>query len=249
MSQSYNQPLPAGSGMNSTLSVVPDSRIGPIPKEWTRFLVRVSEIVECDLLFFNTPEGESGKFRTTLIKGAKGAEPGAVGTRNNSSIGEGQTSAVLTTRRTLVRDDLTRGTGFDGEANLISRGIRSTLTAHIGSGEHIYGVLGLGSSRVAAFGKVQQAAVEALTAIFGSFVESHDGDEGTQARKDSLAARIVELEQERSDLEDFANLTAHYIKEPMGSIIGFGKLLDRPQEGRIDANADRWVSRMVAATV
>ncbi len=59
--------------------------------------------------------------------------------------------------------------------------------------------------------------------------------------------RSLELERSNSALEDFAGVTAHELKEPLRAMKSFTQLLARRYKGKLDAQADEFIDRVVNA--
>jgi PAS domain S-box-containing protein len=59
--------------------------------------------------------------------------------------------------------------------------------------------------------------------------------------------RALELERSNEALEDFAGVTAHELKEPLRAMKSFTQLLARRYAGKLDAQADEFIGRVVNA--
>jgi PAS domain S-box-containing protein len=62
-----------------------------------------------------------------------------------------------------------------------------------------------------------------------------------QEIKEALAAKTVELRRSNEELQKFAYVASHDVREPLRSIGGFCTLLKQNYEERLDDQADRWI--------
>ena len=75
-------------------------------------------------------------------------------------------------------------------------------------------------------------------------IHTRDITEGRKARK-VLDRTLKDLEESNADLEQFAYAASHDLMAPLGSISGYAQLLAHRYEGRLDADADKYIGRIV----
>ena len=74
---------------------------------------------------------------------------------------------------------------------------------------------------------------------------NEDLEERVEARTRELAQHAEELARSRAELERLTYVTAHDLQEPLRSVASFTQLLARRYQGRLDAEADRFMARTV----
>ncbi|MBF0375735.1 MAG: hypothetical protein HQL39_20285, partial [Alphaproteobacteria bacterium] len=80
--------------------------------------------------------------------------------------------------------------------------------------------------------------------LVGANVLRHQVEELEQVRAD-LELKTRKLAESNADLEQFAYVASHDLREPLRTVMSFAQLLRRRYEGRIDAEADEFLGFIV----
>ncbi len=67
--------------------------------------------------------------------------------------------------------------------------------------------------------------------------------------EEMLRERTIALEESNRDLEQFAYIAAHDLREPLIAVAAYVKILQRRYKGRLDEDADKFIALAVDATI
>jgi signal transduction histidine kinase len=97
----------------------------------------------------------------------------------------------------------------------------------------------------------EDGAMEGVALLLGDGPANEQGlpearprSEGREADA-ALALKTTQLERAAGELQQFAYVASHDLREPLRTIGGFCTLLDQHYRGRLDEQADRWIGFIV----
>jgi PAS domain S-box-containing protein len=67
-----------------------------------------------------------------------------------------------------------------------------------------------------------------------------------QERTEELARSMAELQEKTGELEQFAYVASHDLREPLRSLVNYPEKLAKNYGGKIDAQADEWINKTIA---
>ena len=90
-----------------------------------------------------------------------------------------------------------------------------------------------------------EAMMKTISDQVGQFLAHKRADEALQGALSQLRERATALERSNAELEQFAYVASHDLSEPLRQVSGFVQLLARRYEGRLDADADKFIGLTV----
>ncbi|HUI68129.1 MAG TPA: MASE3 domain-containing protein [Nitrospirota bacterium] len=107
---------------------------------------------------------------------------------------------------------------------------------------------------------VSRSGEERLIAWHNAVLENDDGEiiatlssgEDITERKraeEKLIQKTAELERSNAELEQFASVVSHDLKEPLVSLGGFAEILREKYEDKLDAKAKTLISRIISGSI
>ncbi len=140
-----------------------------IDEVYEKFALEVKKLVDFDRVVINMIDRESG---TAILKYRFGSERPGRPLHSTMPLAGSQNLEVLTTERSLVRNDFAKDLRFTADKEAATMGLRSSIMIPLWSKSQVIGTLGLRSKQVGAFGPRQQTILERLASQIAPALEN-----------------------------------------------------------------------------
>ncbi|MFA5353593.1 MAG: ATP-binding protein [Thermodesulfovibrionales bacterium] len=121
-------------------------------------------------------------------------------------------------------------------------GISSLLLCPVSTGSRLLGFIGFNNMKGPRQWRVEDLALLRITSeIIGNALDR-------QGIQEDLREHALALERSNRELEQFAYVASHDLKEPLRKIMSFTELLEKRYKGQLDEKADRYIYYIVEGT-
>lgn len=210
--------------------------VAPVMEEAVSILVSTLN-VERGLLFEFEPEQEA-----LVLKYAAGIPDELIASVRDSGGLEPLPGLALLDWRGEAFADLSTHLGrrlTSGDEGLFVRlGISNGAATLIQGKDHPYGLLGAFTSDQQRFSDDDRLFMESVAHVLANALARKHAE-------DTVAEYIKEVERSNAELQQFAYVTSHDLKEPLRTIGGFADLLARKYGGELDQTADEYIQFIV----
>jgi PAS domain S-box-containing protein len=163
-------------------------------------------------------------------------------TWDNTDLGQGPTGTAIRTGKPYICENMQIDPKFKPwREEAIKRGYASSIVLPLSLDDKVFGALNIYSKETSPFSKEEKKLLNELAndISYGiTFLRLRNAH--TKAEND-LREGLIEVERSNAELEQFAYVTSHDLREPLRMITSFLQLLERRYKDQLDEDANEFI--------
>lgn len=196
-----------------------------------RILATHFDVKYCKILQYLPAENKA------LLISGYGWEPSLIGTWFDGTEPDSMSGFSLRSSEPVIARDLRKEGRFKVPTLLLEKGITSCINVVIPMAEHPFGLLEVDTLEKDRFSEQSAYILQAFANLIGDAIRHLRAEEEIRRKTEALV-------QSNEELEEFASIASHDLKEPLRKILTFSGRLDRPVQATGASEAAHYLEKI-----
>jgi signal transduction histidine kinase len=161
---------------------------------------------------------------------------------DDSKRGQGPTGTAIRTGKPYICENMLQDPRFiPWREEAIKRGYVSSMVLPIMYNEKVFGALNIYSKKTYPFSNEEKKLLQELVEDISFGITSLRLREAHDKAEKALRESMIDVERSNAELEQFAYVTSHDLREPLRMITSFLQLLERRYKDQLDQDANEFI--------
>lgn len=161
---------------------------------------------------------------------------------DNTELGNGPTGKAIRTGQPCMCEDMLRDPKFEPwRKEALKRGYASSIVFPLINSTRVFGALTIYSPDTNPFSEEEKKLLQELANDISFGITSLRLRRAHEKAEKALRDSLIDLKRSNAELEQFAYITSHDLREPLRMITSFLQLLERRYQNQLDSDAHEFI--------